>query len=77
MSEGLAFINLDLVDSSRSLATTLLELAWLFEDLYVPDDPEEPINQALHDEVAQALYAAHIQLTDYVTRVHEATKGTG
>ncbi|MEL7541837.1 MAG: hypothetical protein AAGJ51_13120 [Pseudomonadota bacterium] len=68
----MALANPDIVEASRLLARTLLDLAGIFEDLYVPDDPDEPINQKLHDEIAQVLLAAHARLADYVTRAHEA-----
>ena len=64
--------NPDIVETSRLLAKALLALAEIFEDLYVPDDPDVPINQALHDEVAQILRVAHAHLTDYVIRAYEA-----
>ncbi|MEL6412444.1 MAG: hypothetical protein AAGL97_15615 [Pseudomonadota bacterium] len=76
MSDRLEFVNLDLATSSRSLATNILELAWMFEDLYVPDDPNALINQALHDEVTEALHAAYAQLINYVLRVQEATEAS-
>lgn len=48
----------------------------MFEDLYVPDDPNALINQALHDEVTEALHAAYAQLINYVLRVQEATEAS-
>ncbi|MEM9180761.1 MAG: hypothetical protein AAGA89_13685 [Pseudomonadota bacterium] len=63
----------DIVETSRLLAKALSDLAGIFEDLYVPDDPAEPINQALHDEIASALHTAHICLTDYVARAHQGS----
>ena len=64
----------DIVETSRLLAKALFDLAGIFEDLYVPDDPAEPINQALHDEVAKSLHAAHLSLIDYVARAYEAAR---
>lgn len=71
----MAIENPDLIESSRLLARALLELAGIFEDLYVPDDPNVPINQDLHNEVACALRVAHVTLADYVARVYEADGG--
>ena len=74
LNDRVSVVNPDIVEASRLLARAILELAEIFEDLYVPDDPDEPINQALHDEVARVLFTASQQLSDYVERAQTATR---
>ena len=69
-------VDCDLFESSRMLARALLQLARVFEDLYVPDDPAELINEELHDNVACALLIAHKQLTEYLDRADAMANGT-